>query len=172
MAHNVSTTAPLQHMPYTLNLERSPSRALVFNKKPGSIREGERNSRSSVVVFPTLKQALQFRDEFVTCSNVQHREWDARPQPMFEEDLYGVSYRAEIQFNRRSHHTNPIVPVPFEFENAEYLDKLITYNVSAFLFDGYVYSSTDRALTVFGNLWTPPKNIVYYPSDVETLYQH
>lgn len=166
-------TAPLQQVPYTLNMDRDPNRALVFNKKPGSTtREGERDSRSSVVVFPTLKQATQFRDEFVTCSNVQHREWDARPRPMFDDDVFGVSYLAKIQFNRRNHQTNPIVPMPFEFENPEYLDKLITYNVSAFLFDGYVYSPTERALTVFGNVWTPPKNIMYYPSDVESLYQN
>jgi hypothetical protein len=90
-----------------------------------------------------------------------------------------VTYRTSIRMvhkgamNTRRDQTNKnIVPVPFAFDDSEYLDKLITYNVSAFLYDGCAYDPGRRTLAVFGNVWTPPEHIMYYPEDVEALFGH
>ena len=181
-AHQIAhTSAPLPNMPYTLNMGQTPNRALTFNRKlernnkpesdPQSVTLGGRVNTSSVVVFPTLRQALQFRDEFVTCSNMQHREWSTNPRDEPENNPFAVSYSTGIKFTGRNHHMGEINPIPFEFEKPEYLDKLITYNVSIFMFDAYLYNPVKRKLTVFGNIWTPPEHIMYYPSDIDALYK-
>lgn len=175
-AYQMAQSAPLQQMPYTLNLDRNPSRALTFNRKipsrPNQVTLDGRINRSSVLVFPNLKQAVRFRDEFVTCSNIQHRVWDAMPRKVSgdENHPYAVSYKTGIKFTGRKHIMGGVVPIPFELENSEMLDKLITYNISVFLFDSYLYNPCEHELTVHGNVWIPPEHIMYYPSDIATLF--
>lgn len=169
-------TKPQYQTPYTLNIGKNAHRALTFSRKaqptssPVSSDMCGRCSRSSLVVFRNCEEAVHFRDEFIACSNLQHREWDATHKPVFTDDNFGMSYKTAIKFNNKKNDTNDILPVPFEFEDTKYLDKLITYNVSVFLFDGYIYNPAERTISVFGNMWSPPTDIVYFPSDIETLY--
>lgn len=160
--------------PYTLNLNTDINRILTINKRV-YFNEYNRKNSSSIIVFRNYKDAKDFKQDVMRHSDIQN--------------FYSVSYDIEECFKHKNHRhvvfnaplrnkTENIQhepsrydPVPFDFEDDAFLDKLITYNISVLFMDSYYQNVNNNQLSIFGTLWTPPTDIIYYHSDIECLYK-
>lgn len=160
--------------PYTLNLGTDINRILTINKRI-YFNERNRKNSSSIIVFRNFKDANNFKHDVMRYSDIQN--------------VYSVSYDIEECFKHKNHRhvvfntllknntentqhdTSRFDPIPFDFENETFLDKLITYNISVLFMDSYYQNVINNQLSIFGTLWTPPTDIIYYHSDIECLYK-
>lgn len=163
--------------PYALSLYKDSSRLLTMNRRI-YLNENKSADTSSIIVFRCSDQARDFRDEVMIGTNLQNNTWTLscdENEDYFSNNKFKFAvYQTKVYDmfpNMQNLDDHIMIPTPFEeFDNKEMIDKLITYNISVFFMDSYNQNCSNRNISIYGHIWTPPQNIMYYSSDIEQLY--
>lgn len=171
----------IMSFPYALSLYTNTNRMLTMNKKI-YLNEDKSTNKSSIIVFRCSDQAKDFRDKVMIGTNLQKNTWtlscDNNDNNNNNDDYFSYEKFKSAVYQTKIYNMFPniqnlddhiMIPTPFDdFDNKQFIDKLITYNISVFFMDSY--NQNKKILSVYGHLWTPPQDVIHYSSDIEQLY--
>lgn len=145
--------------PISITLKHDKTRPLTINQN------NSRYNQSTIVVFRDTFKASHFRN--VMLNNgicVSNNYWtlyyaiNDDKQVKFTTEITNVEYVNKNVFNL----------TPFNLYNNELVNKLITYKISVMFLNNYILQK--NTIEIFGDIWTPPNDVMYYPSDIESMY--
>lgn len=146
-------------LPISITLKHDKTRPLTLNQN------NSRYNQSTIVVFRDTFKASHFRNILLNngicvTNNTWTLYYDTNDEKKvkFTSELTNVEYVNKNVFNL----------TPFNFYNNELVDKLITYNISVMFLHNFMFQN--NTIEMFGDIWTPPEDVMYYPSDIKSLY--
>lgn len=156
--------------PYALSLYNDSNRMFTLNRRM-FMNENKTSNTSSIVLFRCREFANEFRDEVMLTPNFCNNTWNMSSDENSSENFKSVIFHTKKQDRNVYDRNHIIIPQPIEdFDSKEFVDKLITYNISAFFMD--TYDVTKFSVNLYGHIWTPPQDVLYYTSDIEKLYNN
>ena len=151
-------------LPLSITLDHDKNRHLTLNQHDS--RHSSRSNQSTILVFREKEKARRFRSMVMDngihiSNNIWSVENDVRNANniIFKTKIKNVEYSSDKVFTL----------TPLDFRNYDYVTKLITYNISVLFLNEYMLQ--DDTIEIKGDIWTPPSEVVYYPSDVLNLYK-
>lgn len=160
--------------PYALSLYNDNARMFTLNRRVFA-NENKPTNTSSIVLFRCNELAKQFRDEVIIGSDLSFNAWSLSCDDMSVDNTYkqAIYHTKKKKVFNDFNENAIIIPKPLEdFDSKEFIDQLVTYNISAFFMDSYQISIWGDNVNLYGNIWTPPQDVLYYTSDIEKLYNN
>lgn len=160
--------------PYALGLYNDSNGRMLTLNRSVFMNENKHTNRSSIVLFRCSEFAKEFRDEVVTGSNLCYNTWSLSCDDVSSSEK---KYKRAIFHTKKEdrltdfYEDSIIIPTPIEnYDSIDFIDKLLTYNISTFFMDTYEVFQSNGNVNLYGHLWTPPQDVIYYTSDVEKLF--
>ena len=160
--------------PYALSLYNDSDRMLTLNRRV-FMNENKPTNKSSIVLFRCSEFAKEFRDDVIENTDFSYNTWSLSCDEMSSDNKYKsvVFHTKKQNMLTDFYEDNVMIPKPIEdFDSREFIDQLVTYNISAFFMDSYDISRYGNSVNLYGHLWTPPQDVMYYTSDIEKLYNN
>ena len=161
--------------PYALSLYNDSNRMFTLNRRV-FMNENNPINKSSIVLFRCSEFAKEFRDEVMVNTDFSYNTWTLSCDDKMQSDQ---KYKSVIFHTKKQNmltdffEDNIMIPKPIEdFDSREFIDQLVTYNISAFFMDSYDISRYGNSVSIYGHLWTPPQDVMHYTSDIEKLYNN
>lgn len=168
----ISTSSPF---PYALSLYNDSNRMLTLNRRV-FVNENKPINKSSIVLFRCSEFAKEFRDAVIENTDFSYNTWSLSCDEMSSSDkkYKSVVFHTKKQNMLTDFYEDKImIPKPIEeFDSSEFIDQLVTYNISVFFMDSFDISRYGNGVNLYGHLWTPHQDVMYYTSDIEKLYNN
>ena len=162
--------------PYALSLYNDSDRMLTLNRRV-FVNENKPTNTSNVVLFRCSEFAKEFRDEVMIGANSSNNTWSLCCEEMRSDNEYTSvifhSKKRDIFTDFGNDKNDIMIPKPLEdYDSVDFIEKLITYNISTFFIDSYDISRYGHSINLYGHLWSPPQDVLHYASDIEKLYNN
>ena len=111
---------------------------------------------STIPIFQCAENTVSFRDDVLRKIDVHSCKWVVSRNQKTNEVVFSTRTRLLDAFDTNVQNT---VPVPFQFQGNDVMEKLILHSVAILIVDIISFDPTLKKLNIEGRLWAPPSNV-------------